>query len=135
MKYIFFNKIKNYLNNYKKLFVNEFPQIDIKNNIDKKQFKKISSKKSSVAIHNGKRVLALDNDDCALVLHDQGQCEVIFTKYNKDDQNFTANEELLMALTIFLKQKGFGDMLISEFHRVAMNNSKELFEEEKEKGK
>lgn len=134
MKYIF-NKIKIYLNNYKKLFVNESPQIDIKNNnIDEKKSKKLTPKKSSVAIHNGKRILALDNDDCALVLHDHGQCEVIFTKYNKDDQNFTANEELLMALTIFLKQKGFGDMLISEFHRVAMNNSKELFDEE-EKGK
>lgn len=40
------------------------------------------------------------------------------------------NEELLMALAIFLKQPGFGDMLISEFQKVALNNNK-IFKDEK----
>jgi len=65
-------------------------------------------------------------------LHEENQCEVVFTKlYNEENQNFTVNEELLMALAIFLKQPGFGEMLISEFQKIALNNKK-IFKEEKE---
>ena len=33
-----------------------------------------------------------------------------------------------MALAMYLKQPGFGDMLITEFHRIAMKNSN-IFEQ------
>ena len=80
------------------------------------------------------RYLLMKNDDCALVLHNDNQVEVIFTKYYKDNQDITPNEDLLMALAVYLKQPGFGEMLITEFHRIAMKNSK-MFEEAKENTK
>ena len=78
---------------------------------------------------NNKRFLAFSDTDCALILHAENQCEVVFTKmYDSENQNFTMNEELLMALAIFLKQPGFGEMLISEFQKAALNNSS-MFED------
>lgn len=61
-------------------------------------------------------------------MHEDNQVEVIFTKYYENKQEITPNEELLMALTIYLKQPGFGEMLISEFHRIAEKNTK-IFED------
>lgn len=95
-------------------------------------------KNPSLIERNNKRFLAFADTDCALILHGENQCEVVFTKmYNKENQDFTPNEELLMALAIFLKQPGFSDMLISEFQKAALNNST-MFEdkqENKNKGK
>ena len=129
----FFYNLKNKVLKYKSLFVKEEIQISEDKKIEKPKIKIKTKKESALLYQNNKRILALSNTDCALVMHDNGQCEVIFTKYNKDDQSFTPNEELLMALTIFLKQPGFGDMLIAEFQRVATNNSKKLFEKEENK--
>lgn len=129
----FFYKIKNKVLKYKSLFVKEEVQIFDDKKPEKTKINIKTKKESSLLYQNNKRILALKNTDCALVMHENGQCEVIFTKYNKEDQSFTSNEELLMALTIFLKQPGFGDMLISEFQRVASNNSKKLFDKEENK--
>ncbi len=129
----FFYKITNKIKKYKKFFVKENLIINEKEqdtNKEKDKDKKIidtNKKDTSIFYQNNKRLLALKNTDCALVMHDEGQCEVIFTKFRKEDQEFTSNEELLMALAIFLKQPGFGDMLISEFNRVAINNSNKMF--------
>jgi hypothetical protein len=71
-----------------------------------------------------------------LILHAENQCEVVFTKlYDQDQQDLTQNEELLMALAIFLKQQGFGEMLLSEFHKIALNNSTMFKDEENKKRK
>lgn len=131
--------IKSNIQKIKKLFIKQNISEEMQQNINAQEnskqlkqniaIKKI--KKSSINVINNKRFLSLSDNDCALVLHEDGQCEVIFTKFDENNKNFTPNEELLMALTIFLKQKGFGDMLISEFQRVAMNNSKQLFENQK----
>jgi hypothetical protein len=40
-----------------------------------------------------------------------------------------------MALAIFLKQPGFGEMLLTEFHKIALNNSNLFKDEENKKGK
>ena len=53
--------------------------------------------------------------------------------YDSENQNFTMNEELLMALAIFLKQPGFGEMLISEFQKAALNNSSMFEDKPKDK--
>lgn len=124
-----------FLNKIKTLFVKE-QQLVNENNIEietpQRKIKNIKQAKTSVINNNGSRFLKLENSDCALIMHDQNQCEVVFTKFDETNQNFTVNEELLMALTIFLKQPGFGDMLISEFHRVALNNSSEMFKDNTE---
>lgn len=117
---------KKIFKNIKKLFINDKNQ-DIQ--ILEKHIQNIR-KNPSLVQHANKRFLTLANDDCALILHAENQCEVIFTKlYDHDSQEFTINEELLMALAIFLKQKGFGEMLLSEFHRLALNKS-EIFNDE-----
>lgn len=92
-------------------------------------------KNPSLVIKNNKRFLSLNDDDCALVLHAKNQCEVVFTKlYDANNQQITSNEQLLMALAIFLKQPGFGEMLLTEFHKIALNNSNLFKDEENKKG-
>lgn len=87
-----------------------------------------AQRKTSVVYRNSNRFLKIGENDCGLILHEDNQVEVIFTKYYENKQEITPNEELLMALTIYLKQPGFGEMLISEFHRIAEKNTK-LFED------
>ena len=106
-------------------------KIFIKDNKKSQNIKKSNSVEETVA----GRFLKLGNKDCALIMHEDDQCEVVFTKlYNSENQNFTNNEEFLMALAIFLKQPGFGDMLVAEFRRVAIKNTK-MFEDLESKRK
>lgn len=79
-------------------------------------------RESSIAIdkHN-KRFLKLDDQSCAIVLYPDDNVEVIFTKnYKNENQEITNNEEVLMALALFMKQPGFLEMIISEFRKIAM---------------
>lgn len=88
-------------------------------------------KKSSIATNkNGKRFLNLDDKSCAIILYEDNNVEVVFTKsYNIDDQEITLNEEFLMALALFMKQEGFIEMMISEFRKIAMNKISTLTQE------
>ena len=63
----------------------------------------------------------------------QGYVDIVLKKCEYLD--LTQNEELLMALAIFLKQQGFGEMLLSEFHKIALNNSTMFKDEENKKRK
>ena len=80
-------------------------------------------KKSSIEVNqNGKRFLKLDDSSCAIVLYDDNNVEVVFTKsYNDENQEITENEEVLMALALFMKQPGFLEMIVSEFRKIAMS--------------
>lgn len=80
---------------------------------------------------NNERLLKLENDSCALVIHGGGVVEVIFTKlYDEEKQRVTAEEELLMSIALFLRQPGFGELLRNEFHNIAMDNVSKLTEAE-----
>lgn len=82
---------------------------------------------------NNDRLLKLDNDSCAIVMHKGGKVEVIFTKlYDNESQRVTEEEELLMSIAIFLRQPGFGELLRNEFHKIAMDNVSILTEVEDE---
>ena len=87
--------------------------------------------KSAVQIgKRGERFLKLNDGDCGFVIHSGGKVEVIFTKlYNTEDQQVTIEEETLMALAVFLKQKGFAEMIRHEFHKLAMNDLNSLTED------
>ena len=45
------------------------------------------------------------------------------------NQNITENEEVLMALALFMKQPGFLEMIVSEFRKIAMNKISTLTED------
>lgn len=78
---------------------------------------------------NNERLLKLENDSCAMVIHSGGKVEVIFTKlYDEENQRVTAEEELLMSIALFLRQPGFGELLRNEFHNIAMDNVSKLTE-------
>lgn len=79
-----------------------------------------------------RRVMTLGASDCALVMHENNQCEVVFTKYRDDSEGLTPNEELLMALTVFLKKPEFGEMLVGELNRIVMSGNRDLLKEQKE---
>lgn len=126
--------LKLFLNKFKKLFINNQDFDGSEERLSKKA--KEVRKNPALIEKNNKRFLSLANDDCALILHAENQCEVVFTKlYDQDQQDLTQNEELLMALAIFLKQQGFGEMLLSEFHKIALNNSTMFKDEENKKRK
>lgn len=99
--------------------------------VEQDQSAEETKKNSSVVYRNSNRFLSFRDSDCALILHQGNQVQVVFTKYYRQNQDITPNQELLMALAMYLKQPGFGDMLISEFHRIAMKNSN-IFKEVKE---
>ena len=108
---------------------NKIKSLFIKNSADEDKAQQNNiKKKTSVIYKNKNRFLKIGENDCGLILHEDNQVEVIFTKYYENKQEITSNEELLMALTIYLKQPGFGEMLISEFHRIAEKNTR-IFEE------
>lgn len=79
-------------------------------------------RKSSITTNkNGSRYLKLDDSSCAIILYEDNNVEVIFTKnYNNENQEITSNEEVLMSLALFMKQPGFIEMIISEFRKIAM---------------
>ena len=82
---------------------------------------------------NNERLLKLENDSCAMVIHGGGKIEVIFTKlYDEENQRVTAEEELLMSIALFLRQPGFGELLRNEFHNIAMDNISKLTEVKEE---
>lgn len=84
--------------------------------------------KSAIAYdHHNNRFLSLKNDDCAIVLHDNNNVEVIFSKfYDAESQKISDNEEVMMALATFMKQPGFLEMIIDEFRKLAKTNIEKL---------
>lgn len=93
---------------------------------------KIIKESSLVVNKNGKRFLKLDDSSCAMILHDDNNVEVIFTKlYDNENQTVTKNEEVLMAIALFMKQPGFLDMIVSEFRKIAMERISTLTDEGK----
>ena len=113
--------MKNILSKIKGLFISQ--QQDVTN-----KEVNTNNKPSSVVYKNNARFLSFKDSDCALILHQDNQVQVVFTKYYHQKQEITPSQELLMALAMYLKQPGFGDMLITEFHRIAMKNSN-IFEQ------
>ena len=88
------------------------------------------------AVEYGKRgrYLKLNNNDCALVIHEGEKLEVIFTKlYDPQNQEITIDEQTLMALAVFLKQPGFAELIRHEFNRIASRNIDDLTKEMDEK--
>ena len=88
------------------------------------------------ALEYGKqgRFLKLKDSDCAMVMHEGGKVEIIFTKlYDPENQEITLDEQTLMALAMFLKQPGFGDMIRHEFNRIATRSINQLTKEKDEK--
>lgn len=82
---------------------------------------KLIKKSSLVTDKNNKRFLKLDDSSCAIVLYQDNNVEVIFTKsYDDKNQEITQNEEVLMALALFMKQPGFLEMMLTEFRKIAM---------------
>lgn len=84
------------------------------------------------AVQYGKRgrYLKLNDNDCALVIHEGEKLEVIFTKlYDPQNQTVTPEEETLMSLAIFLKQPGFAELIRHEFNRIATRNINQLTEQ------
>ena len=79
--------------------------------------------KSSVKyFKNNQRFLRLNNDSCAIIIHDDNNIEVVLTKhYDAENQNLTENEEELMALAVFMKQDGFLSMILDEFRKIVKN--------------
>ena len=90
----------------------------------------VIKKSSIVNDRNNVRFLKLGDDSCGLVLYPDNNVEVIFTKaYDVKNQNITENEEVLMALALFMKQPGFLEMIVSEFRKIAMNKISTLTED------
>ena len=91
-----------------------------KNDLVDKNGKLIRESSISIDKHN-KRFLKLDDQTCAIVLYPDNNVEVVFTKnYKNENQEITENEEVLMALALFMKQPGFLEMIITEFRKIAM---------------
>lgn len=88
------------------------------------------------AVEYGKRgrYLKLNNNDCALVIHEGEKLEVIFTKlYDPQNQTVTPEEQTLMSIAIFLKQPGFAELIRHEFNRIATRNINQLTEQKEQK--
>ena len=89
--------------------------------------------KSALEYSKQGRFLKLKDSDCAIVMHEGGKVEIIFTKlYDPQNQEITADEQTLMALAVFLKQPGFAELIRHEFNRIASRNIDELTENIKE---
>ena len=82
----------------------------------------------SVTFENkvGDRYLKLKDDDCGIVLHGDQTLDILFTKFQNENQSISETEEALMALAVFIKQPGFLDMLLEEFRRIAVNATQKL---------
>lgn len=88
------------------------------------------------AVEYGKRgrYLKLNDNDCALVIHEGEKLEVIFTKlYDPQNQTVTPEEQTLMSIAIFLKQPGFAELIRHEFNRIATRNINQLTEQKEQK--
>lgn len=116
---------------FKKLF-NIFKKKNLENKRDLLDEDGNVVKESSLTFdRNNVRFLKLKDDACAIILHPDNNVEVIFTKfYDNQNQNITDNEEVLMALALFMKQRGFLEMIISEFRNIAMNKISTLTNED-----
>lgn len=115
--------------------VNQTENIDTNNNTTVNDYVDSETgevtKSAIIYNKNNERLLKLENDSCALVIHGGGKVEVIFTKlYDDENQRVTAEEELLMSIALFLRQPGFGELLRNEFHNIAMDNVSKLTEVE-----
>lgn len=87
------------------------------------------------AVQYGKRgrYLKLNDNDCALVIHEGEKLEVIFTKlYDAQNQTVTPEEQTLMSIAIFLKQPGFAELIRHEFNRIATRNINQLTEQKED---
>lgn len=87
------------------------------------------------AVQYGKRgrYLKLNDNDCALVIHEGEKLEVIFTKlYDVQNQTVTPEEQTLMSIAIFLKQPGFAELIRHEFNRIATRNINQLTEQKED---
>jgi hypothetical protein len=89
-------------------------------------------KESSITYdRHEKRFLKLDDSTCAIILYEDGNVEIVFTKSrNNVNQEITENEEILMALSLFMKQPGFLEMILTEFRKIAMEKITTLTGEE-----
>lgn len=90
------------------------------------------------ALEYGKqgRFLKLKDNDCAIVMHEDGKIEVIFTKlYDPQNQEITVAEQTLLSLAVFLRQPGFAELIRHEFNRIASRNINDLTENIKEDDK
>lgn len=73
------------------------------------------------------RYLKMKDSDCAMVMHEGGKVEIIFTKlYDPQNQEVTDEEQTLMAIGVFLKQPGFSELIRHEFNRIASRNVDDL---------
>lgn len=89
--------------------------------------------KSALEYSKRGRYLKLKNEDCAIVMHEGGKVEVIFTKlYDPQNQEITPEEETLMSLAVFLKTPGFADLIRHEFNRIASRNLEQLTNQKEE---
>jgi hypothetical protein len=80
---------------------------------------------------NNDRLLKLENDSCAIVMHGGGKVEVVFTRlYDDKNQRVTEEEETLMAIAMLLRQTGFTELVRTTFHNVAMKNITKLTKDE-----
>ena len=76
----------------------------------------------------GDRFLKLKDDDCGLVIHSDSTLDVVFTKFQNENQSISESEEALMALAVFIKQPGFLDMILEEFKRIAAASTQDKIE-------
>lgn len=82
---------------------------------------------SALEYSSKNRYLKLKDNDCAIVMHEGGKVEVIFTKlYDSQNQEVTPNEQTLLSLAVFLRQPGFAELIRHEFNRIASRNIDEL---------
>lgn len=72
----------------------------------------------------GERFFKLKDDDCGLVLHSDGNIDVLFTKSSPTNKSFSETEEALMALAVFVKQDGFLALIQDEFRKIASSVEK-----------
>lgn len=82
----------------------------------------------------GQRFLKFKDTDCALVIHEGGKIQVVFSPlYDPDNQQITPQEQTLMSIAIFLKQPGFAEMLRHEFYQIASRNINNLTQNKEQK--
>ena len=90
-----------------------------KDNEGDKEARKQKKDNIEVITKSGERFFKLKDDDCGLVLHSDGEIEVLFTKQDPRNTGFSDTEESLMALAVFVKQDGFLEMINDEFRKIA----------------
>jgi hypothetical protein len=89
------------------------------------------TKSAIIYDRNNDRLLKLENDSCALVIHGGGKVEVVFTHlYDSEKQRVTAEEETLMSIAMLMRQPGFTELLRTTFHNVAMRHISKITETE-----